>query len=94
MAKLVIIMMKNVIFDGVIPRIILKHVPYNNMGHIIWSVKYGYCTKHIEWSIKMVYIHTVSKVGVSSRWSFRPNSAWGSIETMTMEKTHPTLKLL
>ena len=26
-----------------------------------------------------------------SRWSFRPNSAWGSVETTTIGKTHPTL---
>ena len=29
------------------------------------------------------------KRGTSSRWSFGPNSAWGSIETTTMGKTHP-----
>ena len=28
----------------------------------------------------------------SSRWSFGSNSARGSIETMTIEKTHPTLE--
>ena len=26
-----------------------------------------------------------------SRWSFRPNFAWGSIRTMIIRKTHPTL---
>ena len=31
------------------------------------------------------------KWGVSSRWSFRPNSAWGTIETTTIAKAHPTL---
>ena len=31
--------------------------------------------------------------GASSRWSFRPNSKWGSIETVTMGKTHPTKTL-
>ena len=34
------------------------------------------------------------KWGASSRWSFRPNSTWGSIETSTIRKTHPTLQLL
>ena len=29
----------------------------------------------------------------SSLWSFRPNSAWGSIGTTTIGKTHPTLYL-
>ena len=29
--------------------------------------------------------------GVSSRWSFEPNSVCGSIETTTTGKTHPTL---
>ena len=28
---------------------------------------------------------------VSSRWSIRPNSAWGSIETTATGKTHPPL---
>ena len=32
------------------------------------------------------------KWGASSRWSFRPNSAGGSIETTTIGDTHPTLK--
>ena len=32
-----------------------------------------------------------SKWGAPSRWSFRPISTWGSIETMTMRKTHPIL---
>ena len=26
-----------------------------------------------------------------SRWSIDPNSEWGSIETITIGKTHPTL---
>ena len=30
------------------------------------------------------------KWGASSRWSFRPNSAWSSTETTTIGKTHPT----
>ena len=29
--------------------------------------------------------------GAPSRWSFGPNSAWSSIETMAIGKTHPTL---
>ena len=31
------------------------------------------------------------KWGASSRWSFDPNSAWGSIGTMTIGKTHSSL---
>ena len=31
------------------------------------------------------------QVRASSRWSFRPNSAWSSIETTTIGKMHPTL---
>jgi len=31
------------------------------------------------------------KWDASSRWSFHPNPAWGSIEMMTIGKTHPTL---
>ena len=31
------------------------------------------------------------KWGTPSRWSFRPISAWSSIETTTTKKTHPTL---
>ena len=31
------------------------------------------------------------KWGASSRWSFGSNSAWSSIETTTIGKTHPTL---
>ena len=34
------------------------------------------------------------KWGASSRWSFDPNSAWGCIETTTIEMTHPTLVLV
>ena len=29
----------------------------------------------------------------SFRWSFRPNSAWGSIESTTILTTHPSLLL-
>ena len=36
------------------------------------------------------FFHFV-KWGVSSRWSFRPNSACGSIEKTTIGKTRPTL---
>ena len=36
---------------------------------------------------------TIIKWGVSFRWSFRPNSAWGSIETMTIGKTRLTLAI-
>ena len=39
------------------------------------------------WSISILTI----KWGASSWWSFRRNSAWGSIETTTIEKTHSTL---
>ena len=35
----------------------------------------------------------ILKWGASSRWPFRPNSAWGRIETTTITKTHPTLFL-
>ena len=31
------------------------------------------------------------KWDASSRWPFRPNSAWGSIEMVTIEKTRSTL---
>ena len=31
------------------------------------------------------------KWGASFRWSFHPNSAWGSMETTTIGQTHPTL---
>ena len=31
------------------------------------------------------------KWGASSRWSFRPNSVWGSVGTTTIGKTNPTL---
>ena len=33
----------------------------------------------------------IIKWGASSRWSFGPISAWGSIETTITRKTHPTL---
>ena len=36
-------------------------------------------------------VRTDLQWGASSRWLFRPNSAWCSIETMTIGKTHPTL---
>ena len=31
------------------------------------------------------------KWGTSFRWSIHPNSAWGSIETITIGETHPGL---
>ena len=31
------------------------------------------------------------KWGAPSQWSFRPNSAWGSLKTTTIARTHPTL---
>ena len=37
------------------------------------------------------WLKYIIKRGASSRWSFRPNSAWGRIETTTIAKTHPTL---
>lgn len=54
MTKMAIIKIKNVIFDGVIFRIILKymHGPYD-MVIIMWSIIYG---PH-----NMVHIHAVSK---------------------------------
>ena len=33
----------------------------------------------------------ILKWGASTRWSFGPNFAWGSKETTTIGKTHPTL---
>ena len=36
----------------------------------------------------------VLKWGASSRLSFDPNSAWGSIETTTIGKAHPTLHVI
>ena len=38
-------------------------------------------------------VNSKIKRGASSRWSFRPNSAWGSIETATIGKTHPTVQI-
>ena len=37
-------------------------------------------------------ILTQLRKGASARWSFGPKSAWGSIETRTIGKTHPKLK--
>ena len=37
------------------------------------------------------WLKYIIKRGASSRWSFRPNSAWGTIETTTIAKAHPTL---
>ena len=41
----------------------------------------------------MFYFQNIndSKVSASSRWSFGPNSAWGSIDTTTIGKTDSTL---
>ena len=46
-------------------------------------------TRHI--SGKKFSVGFLIKWGVSSPWSFRPNNAWGSIQTMTIGKTHPAL---
>ena len=40
---------------------------------------------HLQEALRLV------KWGASFRWSFDPNSAWSSIETMTIGKTHPSL---
>ena len=40
-------------------------------------------------NLKIIYI--IIKWGAFSRWSFRSISAWGSIGTATIRKTHPTL---
>ena len=37
------------------------------------------------------FLPSIIKWGASLQWSFGPNSAWGSIETATIGKTHPTL---
>ena len=34
----------------------------------------------------------IPKWDAPSRWSFRPISAWGSIKTTTMRKTHPSIE--
>ena len=39
---------------------------------------------------KSYYMLHMVKLGVSSRWSFQSNSAWGSIATMTIGNTHPS----
>ena len=41
--------------------------------------------------LKLNFVNFVLKWRASSRWSSGPNSAWGSIGMMTIEKTHPTL---
>ena len=57
---------------------------------------YMVCLK-VYYHIKLDLCTTVTaciwniKWGASSRWSFRPNSVWGRIETMTIAKTPPTL---
>ena len=38
----------------------------------------------------LVHCHFIKR-GASSRWSFGPNSTWGSIETTTIGRMHPTL---
>ena len=43
-----------------------------------------------EHGVSKSYMNMI-KLDASSRWSFGPNSAWGSITTMTIGKTHPTL---
>ena len=70
---------------------------FNNDGYWryfkLW--RYGangfcYCSSHRFLINKVCIIHII-KWGASSRWSLRPISACGSIETTTMRKTHPTL---
>lgn len=46
-------------------------------------------TRHI--SGNKFSVGLLIKWGVSSSWSFRPNNAWGSTQTITIGKTHPTL---
>ena len=41
--------------------------------------------------VASIHVPLYIKWGASSRWSFVPKSAGGSIGTMTMGKTHPTV---
>ena len=43
-----------------------------------------------SWWTKVILVY--HRGFTSYRWSFRPNSAWGSKETTTIGQTHPTLR--
>ena len=63
--------------------------------HLFKTIIYS-LNKIISFSIKTTWLWLpvlVSKIkwAASSRWSFSPNSAWGSIGTATIGKMHPTL---
>ena len=49
-----------------------------------------------HYKLKWYFALTILKLkwGVYFRWSLRPNSAWWSIETTIIGKTHPTLLLV
>ena len=47
-------------------------------------------TRHL-FSLPILLSQILQKWGASSRWPFGLNSAWGSLETTIIGKTHPTL---
>ena len=59
------------------------------LGQFIFNCKNGVIQKKKS---KDLFKRKI-KWGASSRWSFHPISVWGSIETPTIGKKHPTLYL-
>ena len=74
---------------------VLKYLTENNVKHFMIismnrQLKFFFAEPNQVYSLTD-YKNKKLKWGASSRWSFRPNSVWGSIETMTIWKPHPTL---
>ena len=79
----------------------LEHFDANLMGAAEWGKSCDQETVQKSPGIKFAEVKEKSnnypsfnlhvKWSAYSRWSFRPNSALGSIGTMTIRKTHPTL---
>ena len=61
----------------------IKLIKSNNFPSNLFS----FCFKYNNFFVTI-------KWGASSRWSSRPNSAYGSLETTAIGKTHPTLILM
>ena len=83
-----------------------RQVIKNGSKRFVWSVKAGPWISGYNYGLSVgvnrsftvkplpvaLVTNSCMKWGASSRWSFRPIFAWGSIETATIAMTHPTLE--
>ena len=79
---------------------IFYHFPTESFFHESTFSWLQHLVNGLDWfsncySRKKTFQHSyIVKWGASSQWLFRPSSAWGSIETTTIAKTHPSLEVI